>query len=246
MLAHLSSSLNLTRMMRLLSSAHPIALRNSNAKRWNEEKINLMNPYIVDTKYCTNELIKLIFEEETTYNSICTKRNEMLAKTGFYYEEFISKEYHEDFNDFQVMHDFHKMAEAQKQANELQIEINKIGISIEIKEYSLCALCGALLQIAKQGISIVHKELNICPNGRNIKTETLKNIIWQGRNQSLHFEEGKYNIHVTKCFANLKNDFGDYYLLDVDYPKNLARHIVKLLEWNTYSKYEADMILLLG
>lgn len=104
----------------------------------------------------------------------------------------------------------------------------------------------SLLQIAKQGISTVHGNPINCPLGRSIGTETLKNIIWQGRNQSIHCEEGNPNQKVKDCFSNLATDFGSDFDLTVNYTDNKARRIIDLLNWNTYDKYENDMISLIG
>ena len=40
-------------------------------------------------------------------------------------------------------------------------------------------------------------------------TQSLKNIIWQSRNQSIHHEDGNYHNNVKNCFIDLQNDFGN-------------------------------------
>jgi hypothetical protein len=109
------------------------------------------------------------------------------------------------------------------------LEASRVQFSKEIAEIrslvfqlspTYNALAAALLQIAKQGISSKHGGLSKCPNGRLIgQTEFLKNVIWQGRNQTMHYEEGQYRRDVNECFTNLVNDFGwDNY---VDYEKDM-------------------------
>lgn len=44
-------------------------------------------------------------------------------------------------------------------------------------EFAVDTLAGGLLQIAKQGISIVHGNPHNCPSGRRIGSLTLKSII---------------------------------------------------------------------
>lgn len=205
-----------------------------------------MHQYIKDTKHCTEELIRLIFEEEKAHKKASAERSEMSSKRDFYYKEYIAKDMHEDFNEMQVMHDFNQMANANGKAENLKIEIDKLQKSIDAKDFSLRSLCGALLQIAKQGISIVHVDLNTCPDGRTIGPETLKNIIWQSRNQSMHFEEGNPHPPVCACFKKLELAFGKDFSLSAVPPENLARRVVKLLGWDAYDKYEADMVSILG
>ena len=167
-----------------------------------------MNQYIDDTRHSTSELIRLIFEEENALREALEAKSMLSNKVEFYCKEYTSKDMQEDFSEMDVEHDFRQMAEARKNADETQLEITKLEISIDAKEFSLRTLSGALLQIAKQGISLVHGNLNSCPDGRSIGRETLKNIIWQARNQSMHFEEGNPRLPVRTCFANLEMDFG--------------------------------------
>lgn len=200
-----------------------------------------MNSYITDTSHSTSQLIKLIFEEENALNEAIKCHSGLMAKAEFYYKEFTSNDLHEDFDDMHVMQDFNSMAKVKQSVNQIQIEINMLQLSIDAKEFSLRSLSGALLQIAKQGISITYGNLEACPDGRFIGSETLKNIIWQARNQSMHFEEGNPHPPVRICFQNLQNDFGADFSLGTTSPENLARRVVSLLGWTEYIAYEKDM-----
>src|SRR5437870_1412879 len=68
---------------------------------------------------------------------------------------------------------------------------------------SIGSLAGSLLQYAKQGISLAHGGFANCPNGRSIGTQFLKDVIWQGRNQGIHWEEGKLHPSIQQCFEKL-------------------------------------------
>ncbi|MFS3927306.1 hypothetical protein ACL9SP_01440 [Priestia flexa] len=70
----------------------------------------------------------------------------------------------------------------------------------------------ALLQIAKQGISLVHgKYKSDCNEAFKMKGKaiqpkynvTLLDVIWEGRNQSIHYEEKSFYSNVEKCFNAL-------------------------------------------
>lgn len=119
------------------------------------------------------------------------------------------------------MHVFEKQACFRRQQIEPVLkEIDEFTFSIAVKEESIKALAGALLQIAKQGISTVHGKLNNCVDGRTIKNEPIKNIVWQGRNQSMHYEEGKFFQPIIDCFHNIEIQLRK---------ENLAKEIVDLL-----------------
>ncbi|WP_141432435.1 hypothetical protein [Bacillus sp. 03113] len=199
-----------------------------------------MNDYLIQTNFAAHNLIDLINSEENALNSLKTKLVDLKKHHEFLYADFIRKELdlNDHFNDHQIMHSYAKQASFYNEHIEpLQIQIDKLSNSISSKQESIKALSGALLQIAKQGISIVHSSLNTCPDGRFIYNEPIKNIIWQGRNQSLHYEEGNFRSPIVRCFQSIGISLIN---------KNLAKEIIDLLEWNTYQKYQDDMILLLG
>ncbi|MCP3176339.1 hypothetical protein MJO47_04425 [Desulfuromonas sp. KJ2020] len=56
----------------------------------------------------------------------------------------------------------------------------------------------------------------------------LHEIIWQARNQALHWEEGRYRPPVVDCFESLAREdsvFGQYNC------RSLAYEVVLLLKW---------------
>jgi hypothetical protein len=64
--------------------------------------------------------------------------------------------------------------------------------------FSIGALSGAVLQIAKQGISVVHGGPGApsgkpagTPPGRAIGSQELSTVIWEARNQAMHWDAGR-------------------------------------------------------
>ncbi|WP_127718244.1 hypothetical protein [Halobacteriovorax sp. HLS] len=109
------------------------------------------------------------------------------------------------------------------------------------RQFSVDALSGTLLQFAKQGISVVHNGVKSCPDGRRLGSQSLKTIIWEGRNQSLHWE-GETHKPVRMCFKNLVREFG---LQFAHYnAKNLGFAVINFLNWRKFSDFEADMLSL--
>ncbi len=207
-----------------------------------------MNQYLLDTKYAAQSLIDTIHNEENRL-SILTEKFDSLKKVfDNLFWDYSTADMHEDFNEIQVQYKFIQMAKFAEQ-NDLKgkkAELDALAKSILAKNDSMNSLSMSLLQIAKQGISTVHGAPSNCPPGRNIGSETLKNVIWQGRNQSIHCEEGNPKQKVKDCFSNLANDFGNEFDLTTDYTVNKARKIIDLLNWSIYNNYEKDMITLIG
>lgn len=134
-----------------------------------------------------------------------------------------------------------KARKAALEVRALADSIAHLEDAIGAKAFSVSALAGALLQVAKQGLVISYGSLQACPPGRLIGSENLKNVIWQGRNQAIHWEEGAFSTPVTTCFQNLEQAFGEGFKLDGTGVKSLAKNVIGLLEWSDYSAYVRDM-----
>jgi hypothetical protein len=121
-------------------------------------------------------------------------------------------------------------------------EANEIGKLVSLHAFSCSAQSGSVLQYAKLGISLVHAGPSACPEGRSIGSQRLKNVIWQGRNPAMHWEEGRVNIAVQSCFQILAAEFRPRF---ADFlSRSLAFEVVDLLGWRDYVAFERDMLLL--
>jgi hypothetical protein len=205
-----------------------------------------MNQYLADTAFAVRGLFSLIGDDESVLRakqselkSAVTRRRHAQAilhhgapPTGFGED---STPYFEK-----------RVRDARREIIELKDNIDVLEAVILAKETSVQALTGAILQVTKQGIAIVRGDLTACPPGRPIGREVLKNVIWQARNQSMHWEENSFHSPVTTCLANLQLDFGAEYQLLSSAPRSLATQILHLLAWTDYASYESDMVSLLG
>ena len=203
-----------------------------------------MNPYLIDTEFASRTLINAIFGEQERISQIGI----ILKEFEFLQWDFTTADLHEDFDEYQIQHKFNKMAKfhAEKNIANKRIEKERLELELVNKAESLNSLAMSLLQIAKQGISIEYNGLTLCPEGRLLKSESLKNVIWQGRNQSIHYEENNPHNQVKNCFTNLMTDFGNKFDIFSSNPSNKAKEIVELLEWNNYENYLNDMKSLLN
>ncbi|MDU4059440.1 MAG: hypothetical protein E7H60_23120 [Pseudomonas oryzihabitans] len=116
--------------------------------------------------------------------------------------------------------------------------------SIEIYDLAINIAAGSILQIAKQAISMQHHGLAECPTGRCISGFYVKDLIWYGRNQSMHYEAAL--IGATRTFIErLEKE------LPVQFPRkepatSHAKAILDLMGWSSdTSLIESDMAELL-
>ncbi|MGN7292395.1 hypothetical protein [Rhizobium sp. SAFR-030] len=200
--------------------------------------------YCDDTEYAARNLIELAMAEDNALTSLQPKLVSAEAKYKANHWDFSTSDLNDDFSDAHVMSAFRRMAEAHNEANSLRTEIASLQASIGARQVALQALCGALLQLAKQGISLVHGSLNACPNGRMLANTSLKEVVWQARNQAIHYEEGNFRQAVTTVFSDLEASFGQEFSLSQHVGQSRARQVTKLLGWTAYDNYSTDMKLL--
>jgi hypothetical protein len=70
----------------------------------------------------------------------------------------------------------------------------------------------------------------------------LKNVIWQARNQAMHWEEGRLNEAVQDCFTALAAEVDQKF--SVYRMENMAFNVVQLLGWRTFQEFSAGMMSL--
>ena len=127
-----------------------------------------MNPYITETEYAVKNLIELASKEETELEELKGKLPAVEAKFRHNQWDFETSDMNDDFSDAHVMGAFHRMASAHKETSEIKEEVNVLQASIGSKQSAIQAICGAILQISKQGISVVHGSKASAPEGRAI------------------------------------------------------------------------------
>ncbi|MCK9622893.1 MAG: hypothetical protein M0R47_20455 [Methylobacter sp.] len=205
-----------------------------------------MHQYIVDTEFAAKNLIRLVMEEENKLEELAGQLKAVEAQFRVHKWDFESSDLNDDFSDAYVMAAFGRMATAAEQAEAQQRQLATLQASIGTRQQAMQAIAGSILQIAKQGISIVHGSLAAAPEGRKIGTASLKEIIWQARNQALHYEEGNFKKPVTDLFATLEAEQGAQYSLANHPNQSRAKQILSLLAWKNYAAYINDMQSLLS
>src|SRR5690606_35383953 len=120
-----------------------------------------------------------------------------------------------------------------------QQELERLREERQARAFAPGTLAGNLLQVAKQGLSIVFGDEANWPDGRPVSGQSLKAAIRGARNQTIHWEEGQCRTATVQVFERLAQDFGapfgDYNTI------NLAMPVITLLGWRTYDNYVADM-----
>lgn len=129
-----------------------------------------------------------------------------------------------------------------KDRHHANIEVETIKAQIQVKAFSLSALGGTILQFGKQGISLQYGGVGACPAGREIDGMSLRDLIWFGRNQGIHWDEGEFK-GGTKTFleqldAAKGGPFSDYKT------RSISLDIINLIGWKTADHFQNDMLSL--
>ncbi len=78
---------------------------------------------------------------------------------------------------------------------------------------------------------------------RHIGTLHLKNVIWQGRNQAIHWEEGGFTQPVRDCVPRRWRGIQDPKFNEYT-SRNMAFAVVSLLGWSDIPDFDRDMLSL--
>lgn len=130
--------------------------------------------------------------------------------------------------------------------------IETYGVLIDIA-------AGALLQISKQALSIAHGKRENAPTGASISSTCVRDLIWHGRNQSMHYEETRLlplrndnGKVISGCstwvetFQKLNEQNPGRFEMAPPY-RSLAKDVLDTLGWiYDYGKFERDMGHLIG
>lgn len=204
-----------------------------------------MNPYLIETQYAIENLISVASHENVLQGQKMRELESTEVRLKHHDWDFRTSDLHEDFSDAYVMAAFGRMAQSATERDALKIEVATLQFQIGVHQASVQSLNGAVLQLAKQGISIVHGGRASAILGRNIGSLALRDIVWQGRNQAIHYEEGNFRNDVTDVFSALEAEHGPDFSLAIHAGKNRATQVIKLIGWVSYDAYIADMMLLL-
>jgi len=203
------------------------------------------NQYIIDTRYASRTLIEGCFKEHGELETLTgeLRKAELELASLYRHVEFSNLNPDLDDDGIGTSARWEAHFDVEPKVDTLQEQVTRLQKSVADKHFSAGVLAGGLLQIAKQGISDAYSGLGNCPLGRNVGGQSLKTVIWQARNQSMHYEEGQLNAAVINCFMQLARDFGPHF--GDPLARNLAFDVVAALGWSDPEQFESDMASLL-
>ena len=201
-----------------------------------------MNHYLQDTEYAAKALFEAITHEVDALKSLLQQREKSRAMEEAYDLAFKVRANHPAANYW-----YGEWYKAAQERNDVETRVAELELRIADREFSLETLAAAVLQIGKQGISTVFGKPDNCPKTRDVFGQEIARVVFEGRNQALHYEEPrKIDDKCMGMFTALAEACGDQSLKEARNRKNLAGKVLNLLGWHDYDSYLGDMIAVLG
>ncbi|MBS3755252.1 MAG: hypothetical protein KGY56_06085 [Desulfobacterales bacterium] len=126
-----------------------------------------------------------------------------------------------------------KTAAQENDAIKLEKALFNIGSTVE----SMSGLAGAVLQIGKQALSIRHTGKPNLPAARKIGTQNIVEVVWEGRNHAMHWDEGSPREPVSNMLNVLETDLN----ITIEVGKNNCLSILGALEWKKPEDVISDL-----
>lgn len=197
--------------------------------------------YLSEIRHAVNIVVSEIYREQDVLNKTRNELDSLRKATNSEYRRAESLSSDPDLDDEGLGTGAHwdTYFGVDKDRYEKNAEHEVIAQRVAARQFSVAALSGSLLQYGKQGISLHYgKNREGCPDGRTICGLPISEIIWQSRNQALHWEDGTFDARTTKCFERLAESnqvFARYS------DRSLAFEVVKLLGWKDADAFFHDM-----
>lgn len=204
-----------------------------------------MEDYLDEMQFATQTLIPAIWEERNRLTELEAQLRSLtkIVEDNYLRSEFVQLNA-EDPDDVMMgvgMY-WENYFGKDKERHHKDKDKEKLQDQVSAHAFSVDSLAGTLLQHAKQGISLTHGNLANCPDGRLIGSQSLANIVWQARNQALHWEDHKFRPPVEQCFDKLAREVNPKF---ADYTsRNMAADVLDLLQWKDFDSFKQDILLL--
>lgn len=200
-----------------------------------------MNQYLRDTEFASKNLFKLATFEEDELGVLREKLMSAEKEFDVNHILFRNSDLHEDYDAPFVRNAYSLAMEAWTQVMSLKPKVKVLRARVSSHQTAVQAIAAAILQIAKQGISLEYGLRSAAPQGRALGSLCLRDVIWQARNQSMHYDDGEPKEPVLILFKTLTKQYGEQFSL-VKYAKqSRAKQVLDVLGWNSYESYLHDM-----
>ncbi|HHY0448322.1 TPA: hypothetical protein ACVU41_000254 [Vibrio parahaemolyticus] len=163
-------------------------------------------------------------ESQKILSDVFMYRDQWSPNANFYYAQYIERAKQLKASQSKAQEDIPQKIDA---------ALANIGATID----SMSSLAGAILQIAKQVLGLRHNGKPNMVSSRNIGSQGIIEIIWEGRNHAMHWDEGSPKEKVKLMLESLKKDLS----LDIELGSNNCLSILGALGWTSTDEVITDL-----
>ncbi len=199
-----------------------------------EEFIENSRPAIEHLFSALGEYNKVLEKAQITVEEI--ESSEQLLSDLFMYRDQWSPNANHHYAQYMMrMEELEKQKKAAQEddAKKLEKALFNIGSTVE----SMSGLAGAVLQIGKQALSIRHAGKPNLPAARAIGTQNIVEVVWEGRNHAMHWDEGAPRERVRNMLNTLAADLN----ITIEIGKNNCLSVLGALEWKKHEDVISDL-----
>ena len=212
-----------------------------------------MHQYIIETGNTVRTLLELLNHEEFLIKEQTAKLQKAVIEIKSHGWDFQADDLNNDFSEAYIKAAFFRLNNSTAGTDKLKSEISRYQALLGTHQSTTQTLCASILQIAKQGILLVHGSFLLpdryiidTPPGRMLASLTLRDIIWQACNQVIQRKKETYETPVIDLFTELERFYGPQFSLEQHPHQSRAKQIIQLLGWLDYRDYVIDMQLLIS
>jgi hypothetical protein len=201
-----------------------------------------MQRYLSAIERAASHLIPKVWEDDLKIADAeaAVKRAEQDVEDGYrYVEGWLADPYVEDDEGLATMVYWETYFERTDEQARRQTRVEAAAVERHEHEISSAMLAGMVLELAKRGITMVHGGLQQAPAAPKLGALALRDVIWQARNQAMHWEDGKLHPATQGCFDALFAEHGQPF--DQATQRNLSVDVLRVLGWTGYEHFAADL-----
>jgi hypothetical protein len=196
--------------------------------------------YLAEIESAVHPIIGLVWAEHEKHDRLLAARAtaQAQAKLGYGRADFLALNPDLDDEGLGTQAYWDTYFGPDRDQHNLGLEADRQLAAIDLLAFSRAALSGTVLQFAKQGLSLAHGQKASIPDGREIHGVALKEIVWEGRNHALHWEEQNPRPAIVNCLSQLAAHIPK---LANFRQQNCSFEIVQALNWKDWAGFSGDI-----
>jgi hypothetical protein len=197
--------------------------------------------YFASTQFALGQFFASFVSQQRTLDAIKQELDQIEHAKQIQHDVFVNRDQwspHANYYYGQYMQRLQALtSQSQKLGTDDEAQIHTALTRIGATEEAMAVIAGAILQLAKQVLSFRFGPKANLPASRLVGSQPLTEVIWEGRNHSMHWEENNPTSQVAAMLQTLTVDFS----LTLPANANHAWTILGTIGWKTTNDILNDL-----